>query len=94
MVGTVNLSPDAGGSTGEVGYWVGEQYTGHGYAGRATQALVKYAFEQLTPELLYAEVAIGNIASRKTLEKSGFRFVDKGKSHWYFEINKPAISTA
>jgi|SRR5579862_8631815 len=89
FVGTVNLSPDSDGQSAELGYWIGNQYAGHGYARRATQALASYAFERLGLDLVCAEVAIGNVASRKSLERAGFKFVDEGKTNWYFEL-KPS----
>ncbi len=89
MVGSINLSPDTGANSAEVGYWIGKPYIGYGYARKATEALIEYVFEVTDLEVLYAEVAVGNEASRKTLERAGFQLKDVGK-HWYFELTRPS----
>ncbi len=53
----------------EVGYWLGREYWGKGIATRALLALLES--EQTRP--LYACVARHNLASRRVLEKCGFR---------------------
>ena len=53
----------------EVGYWVGKEYWGKGIA---TQALSEFlGYVKTRP--LYAHVAKHNVASRRVLEKCGFR---------------------
>ncbi len=75
MVGSINLTPKDN-RTAEIGYWVGKQHTGHGYASEAVKALSKYAFDQTEADLLFANVAVGNQASKRTLEKAGFILSD------------------
>jgi len=53
----------------EVGYWIGKEYWGKGIA---TQALSEFlGYVKTRP--LYAHVAKHNVASRRVLEKCGFR---------------------
>lgn len=53
----------------EVGYWIGKDYWGRGIATRAL-----WEFLRLIPARpLYAHVARHNFASRRVLEKCGFR---------------------
>ena len=55
----------------EVGYWLGRDYWGKGIA---TRALAE--FLQIEPERpLYAHAARANVASRRVLEKNGFRLI-------------------
>ena len=55
----------------EVGYWLGKEYWGKGIA---SQALIQFLdFIETRP--LYAHVAKHNIASRRVLEKCGFKVV-------------------
>ena len=55
----------------EVGYWLGREYWGRGYA---SAALAR--FLPLVPvRPLYAGLAKSNIASRRVLEKSGFEVI-------------------
>jgi RimJ/RimL family protein N-acetyltransferase len=53
----------------EVGYWIGKEFWGRGVATRALQAFL----EQIETRPLYAHVARHNLASRRVLEKCGFR---------------------
>ena len=59
----------------EVGYWLGKEYWGKGIA---SQALTQFLdFIQIRP--LYAHVAKHNLASRRVLEKCGFKVVAEDK---------------
>jgi RimJ/RimL family protein N-acetyltransferase len=62
----------------EVGYWLGREYWGKGIATAALQ----HFLEQEPARPLYAHVARHNIASRRVLEKCGFRLLreDSGLS--------------
>jgi len=53
----------------EVGYWIGKEFWGKGIA---TQALLLF-LDLVKTRPLYAHVAKHNIASRRVLEKCGFR---------------------
>ncbi|HEU5005187.1 MAG TPA: GNAT family N-acetyltransferase [Candidatus Saccharimonadales bacterium] len=70
MVGSINLTPQE--DTAELGYWIGKQHVGHGYAAKATQALVKHAFAVEPWNYIFAIVDKDNQASVRTLENAGF----------------------
>ena len=55
----------------EVGYWIGKEYWGKGIA---TKALFLF-LDLLRTRPLYAHVAKHNIASRRVLEKCGFKVI-------------------
>lgn len=55
----------------EVGYWIGKEYWGKGIA---TQALLLF-LDLVKTRPLYAHVAKHNVASRRVLEKCGFRMI-------------------
>ncbi len=57
----------------EVGYWIGEAHWGLGFATRALRLLTDYAFEHFDFERLQAGVLDWNPASRRVLEKAGYR---------------------
>src|SRR5262245_6096676 len=59
----------------EVGYWLGKEYWGKGIA---TTALIQF-LEYIEQRPLYAHVAKHNIASRRVLEKCGFKVVAEDK---------------
>jgi RimJ/RimL family protein N-acetyltransferase len=59
----------------EVGYWLGKEYWGKGIA---TTALIQF-LEYIETRPLYAHVAKHNIASRRVLEKCGFKVAAEDK---------------
>jgi RimJ/RimL family protein N-acetyltransferase len=59
----------------DVGYWLGKEYWGKGIA---TKALALF-LEHVKARPLYAHVAKHNIASRRVLEKCGFKVTDEDK---------------
>lgn len=85
MVGSINLTQNRP-NTGEVGYWVGAEHKGHGYAKRATDLLVNYVFDSLGLQRLTAWVAPENISSVKTLEKAGFRRMTNSGPEIFYEL--------
>jgi len=59
----------------EVGYWLGKEYWGKGIA---SQGLTQF-LEYIETRPLYAHVAKHNIASRRVLEKCGFKVAAEDK---------------
>ena len=59
----------------ELGYWIGEEYWGRGYATEASGALINRAFEQLDVNEIYASYRYENKQSGRVLEKLGFKFI-------------------
>jgi RimJ/RimL family protein N-acetyltransferase len=64
------------GSEREVGYWLGKEFWGKGIA---TQALAEF-LDTIETRPLYAHVAKHNIASRRVLEKCGFRMIGEDRT--------------
>ena len=62
----------------ELGYWLGVNYWGKGYATEALHALVDYAFTDLEFDSLQAGARVTNPASRRVLEKCGFQWTGVG----------------
>lgn len=58
----------------ELGYWIGEEYWGNGYALEASKRIVQRAFEDLNVTEIYASYRIENNQSKRVLEKLGFEF--------------------
>lgn len=61
------------GGTPHVGYWLGTPHWGQGYATEALRAVVDTLFEHTEAAGLAADVRVVNAASRRVLEKCGFR---------------------
>ena len=60
---------------GQIGYGVDVMHRGHGYASRAVRLLLPLARRHGFPEL-WITCGPENLASRRTLENAGFRFVE------------------
>ena len=66
VVGDIVSWLDAGGR--EVGYWIGREHWGKGFATAALRLLL----EEIEDRPITAHVAVHNIGSRRVLEKCGF----------------------
>ncbi len=62
----------------EIGYWLGVNHWGQGYATEAVRAVIDYAFTELGHESLQAGARVTNPASRRILEKCGFQWTGVG----------------
>lgn len=73
-VGTVGLKPpNEVWGTAEVGYLIAPEHWGNGYATDAVTTVCGYAFEEQRLNKVYATVFVTNPASRRVLEKAGFK---------------------
>jgi len=61
----------------EIGYHIGEAYTGNGYATEAVKAFLPKVMERLSITNVYAVCHADNIASRKVLEKCSFILISE-----------------
>ncbi len=56
----------------EIGYGIGEEYRGYGYATEALETILEWAFDQPGVTCVAAETLADNAASQRVLEKCGF----------------------
>ncbi|HEX6986895.1 MAG TPA: GNAT family N-acetyltransferase [Planctomycetaceae bacterium] len=75
FAGTIGLEPqkDVNAGTAEIGYWLGEPFWGRGIATAAVRALTRHALTTLGYRRLFATALMTNAASRRVLEKAGYR---------------------
>jgi len=62
----------------ELGYWLGVDFWGNGYATEALHAVIDYAFTDLEHDALQAGARVTNPTSRRVLEKCGFQWTGVG----------------
>jgi [ribosomal protein S5]-alanine N-acetyltransferase len=86
LLGSVSLRRFSRDQRAELGYWLGVDAWGHGFATEAASALVDFGFSDLALARIYAQVLEGNAASCRVLDKLGMiheglrrRHVRKGK---------------
>jgi RimJ/RimL family protein N-acetyltransferase len=58
----------------ELGYWLGVDNWGQGFATEAVRAVIDFVFEEYDIEHLIAGARVANPASRNVLEKCGFQW--------------------
>jgi RimJ/RimL family protein N-acetyltransferase len=58
----------------ELGYWLGVEYWGQGFATESARAVIDYTFEEFDIEHLMSGARVANPASRNILEKCGFQW--------------------
>ncbi len=81
LIGTVSLRRFARDRRAELGYWLGAEAWGKGYATEAASALVDYGFRDLGLSRIYAQVLEGNAPSCHVLEKLGMLSEGIRRSH-------------
>lgn len=58
---------------GELGYWIGKNYWGKGFATEAVNRMIQFGFIELGLNRIWASAISRNRSSIKVLEKSGLR---------------------
>lgn len=68
-----------------LGYWMGQDFAGKGYMTEAVGLVVAYAFDSLLLHRVHAAFLPHNMASRRVLEKNGFK--EEGYAENYLQID-------
>jgi ribosomal-protein-alanine N-acetyltransferase len=68
-----------------LGYWMGRPFAGQGLMTEAVGTAIPFAFETLGLHRIHAAFLPGNTASRRVLEKNGFR--EEGYAENYLQID-------
>src|SRR5688500_15729272 len=81
LVGVIGLHLKRDDDTAEIGYWLGVPYWGRGYASEAAAALIRFGFEALNLNKIYAGYFSRNPASGRVLQKCGMRYEGTLRQH-------------
>ncbi|WP_371019067.1 GNAT family N-acetyltransferase [Pseudalkalibacillus sp. JSM 102089] len=73
IIGTINIRIDKNNNKGELGYWIGREYWGNGFATEAVNRMIEFGFNQLDLNKVCASAISRNKASTIVLEKSGLQ---------------------
>ena len=68
----LRLGEDVHRHTAELGYWLGEEFWGHGVMTEVVPAFVGYCFKEFSLKRIFAMPHSNNAPSARVLEKSGF----------------------
>jgi RimJ/RimL family protein N-acetyltransferase len=82
LVGVVGLNLRGEHRRGELGYWIGREHWGQGYATEAAARIVRFGFEELELHRIHACVFDRNPASARVLRKLGMRDEGVSREHW------------
>ncbi len=81
IVGAIGYNENPAGLEAELGYWLDEPCWSRGYGLEAATAMVTHAFTAAGNDRLTASYHHGNEASRRILDRLGFRFTHHEMSH-------------
>ncbi len=82
MIGEIELDRELPSEGEHIGFWLGTPYHGKGYMTEALTAIRDVAFTQLNFEFLRINCAVSNPASKRVIEKSGFKHIGSKKYSW------------
>lgn len=74
LAGCVSIMDmDKTSNSGEIGYWIGKDFWGHGYCTEAALAIMKYGFENMGLNRIGAKHFARNPVSGKVMQKLGMK---------------------
>src|SRR2546423_1005022 len=74
LVGSMGIGVNSTHNKGELGYWVGFPYWNQGYATEAARRIVRWGFEELELNRIYARHLVRNPASARVMQKAGLKY--------------------
>lgn len=74
LLGAVGLSIKVEHARAEIGYWIGRPYWNQGYATEASAAVVRYGFDALGLNRIFAQHMQRNPASGRVMQKLGMQY--------------------
>jgi len=78
LIGGITIDKRTTNNSPVLGYWIGEEYWGNGYAIEACNSLISYFFSNHSGNILYASHMLKNEKSKKILLNLGFQKVSEG----------------
>ena len=98
FAGTISVRFAGHPSTGDLGYWLGLPFWGRGLGTEAIGLATWFAFHELAAAATCAWVFVGNLGSRRALEKNGYGLVrtrprtgarpGSAEEEWYFGLTR------
>lgn len=81
LLGNITLRINQSDEHGELDYWIGKPYWNMGYATEATQAVIRYGFEVLGLQRIFAGHFTRNPASGRVMQKAGMTYEGCFRKH-------------
>ena len=81
LAGCVGLNVKREWDRAEIGYWIGVPYWGRGYTTEAAGAVIRFGFEELNLNRIYAGYFSRNAASARVMQKNGMTYEGTLRKH-------------
>jgi [ribosomal protein S5]-alanine N-acetyltransferase len=81
QIGGIGLRVDQQHQHAELGYWLGVEYWGKGYASESGREMIRYGFQHLGMHRIFASHFKQNAASGRILQKLGMRHEGCQREH-------------
>ena len=81
LAGGIGLRVQRDFDRAEIGYWIGVPYWGRGYATEAVAAVIRFGFEELNLNRIYAGYFSRNSASGRVMAKNGMTYEGTLRQH-------------
>ena len=81
LLGAISLALRREDQRAEMGYWLGVPYWNQGYTSEAARALIRYGFETLGLNRIYATHLANNPASGRVMQKVGMTYEGTLRQH-------------
>lgn len=81
LVGAMGLAIGREHGRAEIGYWIGVEHWNHGYATEAAREVMRYGFEELNLNRIFAMYFARNAASGRVMQKLGMRHEGSLREH-------------
>lgn len=81
LIGAIDLIMNREFDRGEIGYWIGKPYWKQGYCTEAARAVLRYGFETLRLNRIYATHFTRNPASGRVMQKIGMKHEGHLRQH-------------
>ncbi len=91
VIGAVSLGREPGGTSAELGYWLGLLYWNCGYMTEAAHALAAWAFDHWSLSEIHSHHLARNPASGRVMEKIGMRRLEAREVTWKDERRELAV---
>ena len=81
LIGGITIDKRTTNNSPVLGYWIGEEYWGKGYALEACNFLIRYFFSNHSGNILYASHMLKNEKSKKIILSLGFKEIGLGSKY-------------
>lgn len=81
LIGAIGIRLNKKHENGELGYWIGKEYWNNGYCTEAAKAIIKFGFEEMNLNKMYACHLKKNPASGEVMKKVGMKYEGLFRQH-------------